>query len=98
MESHIRVMATVDEMKEAFDSDSDLYSVRHYSILIDDSQYTDEEWEKVKHQKYPFKMIVRHEEYPTRLNEKKMFKGGKVLCVQLKIVQNMYLKELFYLK
>ena len=84
MESHIRVMATVDEMKEAFDSDSDLYSVRHYSILIDDSQYTDEEWEKVKHQKYPFKMIVRHEEFPTHLNEKKMYSSWDAVVNSLK--------------
>ena len=84
MESHIRVMATVDEMRAAFDSDSDLFSIRHYSILIDDSQYTDEEWEKVKHQKYPFKMIIRHEEYPTRLNEKKMYSSWNAVVNSLK--------------
>ena len=84
MESHIRVMATVDEMKEAFDSDSDLFSIRHYSILIDDSQYTDEEWEKVKHQKYPFKMIIRHGEFKTHLNEKKMYSSWDAVVKSLK--------------
>ena len=84
MESHIRVMATVDEMRAAFDSDSDLFSIRHYSILIDDSQYTDEEWEKVKHQKYPFKVIVRHEEYKTGLNEKKMYSSWDAVVKSLK--------------
>ena len=84
MESHIRVMATVDEMREAFDSDSNLFSIRYYSILIDDSQYTDEEWEKVKHQKYPFKMIIRHEEYPARLNEKKMYSSWNAVVNSLK--------------
>ena len=84
MESHIRVMATVDEMKEAFDSDSDLFSIRHYSILIDDSQYTDEEWEKVKYQKYPFKMIIRHGEFKTHLNEKKMYSSWGAVVKSLK--------------
>lgn len=84
MESHIRVIATVDEMSEAFDSDNDLFSIRHYSILIDDSQYTDEEWEKVKHQKYPFKVIVRHEEYKTGLNEKKMYSSWDAVVKSLK--------------
>ena len=84
MESHIRVMATVDEMREAFDSDSNLFSIRYYSILIDDSQYTDEEWEKVKHQKYPFKVIVRHAEYKTYLNEKKMYSSWNDVVKSLK--------------
>ena len=84
MESHIRVIATVDEMKEAFNSDSDLFSIRHYSILIDDSQYTDKEWEKVKHQKFPFKVIVRHAEYKTHLDEKKMYSSWDAVVGSLK--------------
>ena len=84
MESHIRVIATVDEMKAAFNSDSDLFSIRHYSILIDDSQYTDKEWEKVKHQKFPFKVIVRHAEYKTYLNEKEMYSSWDAVVSSLK--------------